>query len=353
MPAVHRMIARAGVLAAGFAALVLAQATLGSVASAQDMPKVKLAIGGPSCICYLPTVLAEQLGFYSQAGVDVEMIALKGGSEALTAVLAGSADVVSGYYEHTVRLRAKNKALRSIVVYDQFPGLVLVVSPKHTDSISSIADLAGKAVGVSAPGSATDYFLKYSLFKAGLDPQSASVSGVGLGSTAVAAMEQGEIQAAVMLDPAVTLLKDRYPDLRILADTRSAEDTRATFGGDYPGGSFYAPVEWVEENPEAAQGLVDAMVMTLQWIQSHSPEEIAAAMPEDFKGGDPKLYLGALSNSLAMYSKTGLMDPKGAQAVHDVFAQFDPTIAEAKIDVTDTYTNAFVEAAMKKLGIQQ
>ena len=347
MKTFFKLVAWAGLIAAGLAVGVASNAR-----AQENLPKVKLAIGGPSCICYLPTVLAGQLGLYKKAGVEVEMIALKGGSEALTAVLGGSADVVSGYYEHTVRLAAKGKALQSIVVYDQFPGLVLVVSPKHTDAIKSVGDLVGKIVGVSAPGSATDYFLKYLLFKAGKDPKSASVTGVGLGATAVAAMEQGQIQAAVMLDPAVTMLQGRHPRIRILADTRSAKDTHATFGGDYPGGSFYGQTGWVEKNPKVAQALADAMVMTLQWIHSHSAEEIAAKMPEDYKAGDAALYLAAVKNSIPMFSRTGLMDPKGAVAVHDVFAQFESGIAEAKIDVTKTYTNAFVETAMKKHGVK-
>jgi NitT/TauT family transport system substrate-binding protein len=345
MTASSRAWLRAGALAASVAAL----AAFSGPAAAEQMPKVRLAIGGPSCICYLPTVLANQLGLYKQAGVDVEMISLKGGSEALTAVLGGSADVVSGYYEHTVRLAAKGKALQSIVVYDQFPGLVLVVSPKHPE-VKAVTDLVGKTVGVSAPGSATDYFLKYSLFKAGKDPKSASTIGVGLGAAAVAAMEQGSVAAAVMLDPAVTQLKARHADLKILADTRSAKDTRAAFGGDYPGGAFYAQTDWVKKNPEAAQKLVDAMILTLNWIHSHSAADIAAKMPEDYKAGDPKLYLSAVAASIPMFSKTGLMDPKGAQAVHDVFAQFEADVKNAKIDVTKTYTNAFVEAAAKKAG---
>ena len=104
----------------------------------------------------------------------------------------------------------------SFVVYDRYPGLVLVVSPSHTDEIKSIKDLAGKKVGVSAPGSSTDFFLKYLLKKNGLDPTSAAVIGVGLGATAVAAMEQGQIDAAVMLDPSVTVLQGSHPDLKIL-----------------------------------------------------------------------------------------------------------------------------------------
>ena len=121
-------------------------------ADAADKPHVKVAVGGPACLCYLPTVLAAQLGFYEKNGVDVELISLKGGSQALTAVLGGSADVVSGYYDHTVNLAPKGKNLEAFVVYDRFPGLVLVVSPKSTDQIKSVADLVGQKVGVSAPG---------------------------------------------------------------------------------------------------------------------------------------------------------------------------------------------------------
>ena len=146
-------------------------------------------------------MLAKQLGEYDKAGLAVELVDLKGGSDALKAVLGGSADVVSGYFDHCVNLAAKKQELQSFVVYDRYPGLVLVVSPAHTKEIKSIKDLAGKKVGVSAPGSSTDFFLKYLLKKNGLDPTSASVIGVGLGATAVAAMQQGQIDAAVMLDP--------------------------------------------------------------------------------------------------------------------------------------------------------
>lgn len=336
---------------AATAALLAALVSAPAPAPAQAPLPVKLAIGGASCICYLPTVLANELGFYKEAGIELEMINFKGGAEALTAVLGGSADVVSGYYDHTIKLAAKGKMMQAIVVYDQFPGLVLVVAPKHTNDVNTVADLAGKNVGVSAPGSSTDFFLKYLLRKNGVDPQKTAVVGVGLGASAVAAMEKGELQAAVMLDPAVTQMKTKYPDVRLLADTRSAADTRAVFGGDYPGGAFYTTVDWVQKNPQKAQALVDAMVKTLKWIHGHTAEEIANRMPKEFMAGNPELYVAAVRNSLPMYSKTGRMDPKGAEAVFQVFAGSDPEVANAKIDVAKTYTNAFVEAAMKKHGV--
>jgi NitT/TauT family transport system substrate-binding protein len=314
--------------------------------------KVTIAVGGAGCLCYLPTVLAEQLGEYKKAGLDVELVNFKGGSQALTAVLGGSADVVSGYFDHCVNLAAKNQTLQAFVVYDRFPGFALVVSPKHADAVRSVKDLAGKKVGVSAPGSSTDFFLKYMLAKNGVDPNSVGVVGIGLEATAVAAMEQGTVEAAIMLDPAVTLLQGKNKDLRILSDTRTQKDTLAVFGGEYPGGALYTRADWIASHEKDVQALTNAIVVTLKWIHSHTPEEIVAKIPTDLVGPDKALYLAALKNTLPMYSTTGLMDPKGAQAVLAVFSQSVPEIAKANIDLSKTYTNKFVEQANQKLGMK-
>jgi NitT/TauT family transport system substrate-binding protein len=292
-------------------------------------------------------MLAKQLGEYEKAGVNVDVVEFKGGSEALKAVIGGSADVVSGYFDHCVNLAAKGQHLQSFVVYDRFPGFALVVSPKHASEISSIKDLANKKVGVSAPGSSTDFFLKYILNKNGVDPNSVGVVGVGLGSTAIAAMQQAPIDAAIMLDPAVTILQNDDKNLKILSDTRSQKDTLAVFGGEYPGGALYTRADWIASHEKEVQGMTNAILATLKWIHSHTPEEIADKMPAEFVGKDKALYVAALKNTLPMYSENGRMDPKGAQAVHDVFAQSSPDVKKANIDLSKTYTNKYVEAASK------
>ncbi|QUS39038.1 transporter substrate-binding domain-containing protein [Tardiphaga alba] len=323
--------------------LLAAVLSLFAIHPAAAQSKVTIAIGGGACLCYLPTVLAKQLGEYEKAGLAVELVDLKGGSDALKAVLGGSADVVSGYFDHCVNLAAKKQELQSFVVYDRYPGLVLVVSPKQTGKITSIKDLAGKKVGVSAPGSSTDFFLKYQLKKNGLDPQGTAVIGIGLGATAVAAMQQGQIDAAVMLDPAVTVLQGSHKDLTILSDTRTQKDTLDVFGGEYPGGALYTTTAWIKGHDKEVQALTTAIMNTLKWIHTHSPEEIMAKMPETMVGKDKELYLAALKNTIPMYSETGLMDPKGAAAVLAVFSEGSPEVAKANIDVSKTYTNKYVE----------
>jgi NitT/TauT family transport system substrate-binding protein len=334
---------------ARLAGTLLALLMMSGLAAAQS--KVTIAVGGGACLCYLPTVLAKQLGEFEKAGLAVDLVDLKGGSDALKAVLGGSADVVSGYFDHCVNLAARKQELQAFVVYDRYPGLVLVVSPSHSSEINSIKDLAGKKVGVSAPGSSTDFFLKYLLRKNGLDPTSAAVIGVGLGATAVAAMEQGQIDAAVMLDPAVTVLQGSHPDLKILSDTRTQKDTLAVFGGEYPGGALYSTAAWVASHEKEVQALTNAIVSTLGWIHAHSAEEIMAKMPEEMVGKDKALYIAALKNTIPMYSETGKMDPKGADAVLAVFSEGSPEVAKANIDVSKTFTNKFVDQVKKTTGM--
>src|SRR5205823_817389 len=172
------------------------------------------------------------------------------------------------------------------------------------------------------------------------DPTSASVIGVGLGATAVAAMQQGQIDAAVMLDPSVTVLQGSYPDLKILTDTRTQKDTLEVFGGEYPGGALYTTTAWVNSHEKEVQALTNAIVNTLNWIHSHSPEEIMAKMPDEIVG----------KNTIPMYSLTGKMDPKGADAVLAVFSEGSPEVAKANIDVSKTYTNKFVDQVKKTTG---
>lgn len=198
-----------------------------TAAAAQD--KVTIAIGGEGCLCCLPAVLARRLGEYDRGGVSVDFIDLRGGSDTLTAVLSGSADVAVGYFDHCIEIAAKKQALQSFVVFDRYPGEVVIVSPVHSTEINSISDFAGKKIGVTAPGSTSDFFLKFLLKKSGVDPATVSVIGIRVGATAVAAMEQGRVDAAVMVDPSAT-----YSDLKVLVDTRSERDARSVFGADYP-----------------------------------------------------------------------------------------------------------------------
>jgi NitT/TauT family transport system substrate-binding protein len=110
-------------------------------------------------------------------------------------------------------------------------------------------------------------------------------------------------------------------------------------------------VAWIKSHEKEVQALTTAIVNTLAWIHSHSPEEIMAKMPEEIVGKNKELYLAALKNTIPMYSETGKMDPKGADAVLAVFSEGSPEVAKANIDVSKTWTNKYVEQVKKTTGV--
>lgn len=306
---------------------------------------VVIGVGGQTLLTYLPTTLAQELGYYEEEGVEVELQDLQGGSKALTAMLGGSTDVTSGYYEHTIQMQAKNQPVTAFVNMGLSSGLALVIAPDSEGEITSIADLEGKNIGVTSPGSSTDMFVKYLLNKNGMDINAASVSAIGAGSSAVAAVEQGQVDAAVMLEPDVTVLEKRIgKEPVLLEDVRDTEGLERVFGTDaWPSSSLYATDTWLEENPEQAEKLAAAITRSLEFIQDHSGEEIAAEMPESFAGGDPEQYAAVIEDLKLTLSEDGVFTEEGVQAVLETQRIANPEVGEKDIALEETYTNEFVE----------
>jgi NitT/TauT family transport system substrate-binding protein len=147
------------------------------------------------------------------------------------------------------------------------------------------------------------------------------------------------------------VLQGSHPDLRILSDTRTQKDTLDVFGGEYPGGALYSTTAWISGHDKEVLALTHAILNTLAWIHAHSPEDIMAKMPPEMVGKNKELYLAALKNTIPMYSETGRMDPKGADAVLAVFSESSPEVAKANVDVLKTWTNKYVEQASKTTGV--
>ena len=185
---------------------------------------VKIAVGGKALYYYLPISIAESLGYFKDEGLDVEIIDFQGGSRSLQAVVGGSADVVSGAFEHTLAMQARGQAMQAFVLQGRAPQCVFAVSKKTMPNFKSMADLKGKKIGVTAPGSSSHAIAIFILRNAGIEPKDVSFIGVGASAAAVAAMRAGQIDAFVNLDPVIaTLEKDNV--IQIVADTRVVEES--------------------------------------------------------------------------------------------------------------------------------
>lgn len=319
-----------------------------ALAQAIEKPKLTIAVGGKNLFYYLPLTIAEQLGYFRDEGLNVEIVDFAGGSAALRAVVGGSADVVSGAYEHTINLQSKGQMFTAFVLQGRAPQIVLAVSTRTMPDYKSIADLKGKKIGVTAPGSSTNMMANYVLAKGGLKPSDVSFIGVGAAKGALSAVQSGQVDAIANLDPVISMLQQQG-SIKVVSDTRTMKETESVFGGPMPAGCLYAPRAFIERNPNTVQALANAMVRALKWLQTAGPSDIVKTVPESYLLGDRALYLAAWTNVREAISPDGLIPEAGGRTALRTLQAFDKELQGKQIDLSKTYTNEFVRKALARV----
>jgi sulfonate transport system substrate-binding protein len=319
-------------------------ATTAPAAATGAMPKVTIMVGGLNKQIYLSAMLTQQLGYWKDEGVDVSLVDEPSGQSAEDALLAGEVQFAFGSYDHTISLQGLKKNVVDVFQALIAPGEAEMVSTKAADTLKSPADFKDKNLGVTSIGSGTHTLTQFLAVKNNVAIDTIHPIAVGAGDTFIAAVKQGKIDAGMTTEPTISRLL-KGGDAKVLVDLRTPDGTRAALGGDYPFTSFWAQQKWIDDNKPTVQKVVNGLVKTHKYIASHSPEEIAAKMPEDYYAGDKDLYLTALKGQMKMYSPDGRMPQGGPEFVLSVLKQFDENVKDKQIDLSKTYTAEFVDAA--------
>ena len=342
-----RPFVRRDFLATAAAFATAAGASGAARAQVLERRKVTIAVGGKNLLYYLPLSIAEQLKYFQDEGLEVEIVDFAGGARALQAVVGGSADVVSGAFEHTLNMQAKGQPMRAFVLQGRAPQIVLAVSSKTMPHYKTLADLKGKKIGVTAPGSSTNIMANFVLAKAGIKPADVSYVGVGASQGAVAALRAGQIDAISNLDPVITILQ-RGGDIKVLSDTRDVAESDRVFGGPMPAACLYAPVAFIDKHPNVAQALTNAIVRANKWIQQAGPGDIIKVVPESYLLGDRAVYIDAFLKARGALSPDGMIPEAGSATALRALASIDESMGKAKLDLKANYTNEFVRKANTK-----
>lgn len=313
-------------------------------ASSGQKTQVSIMVGGIDKIIYLVPTLTKQLGYFDEQGLDMQVLDEPSGVSAEDAMLANQVNGTVGFYDHNIDLQGKGKKTQAVVIFDWVPGEAEMVSSKLADQIKSPADFKGRNLGVTSIGSSTYFLSLYFSVKNGLKVEDVHPIAVGAGNTLIAAMQKGQIDAAMTTEPTISRLV-KSGDAKILIDMRTAEGTKAALGGTYPAACLYMQTDWVNSHKDAVQKLANAFVKTLKWIHTHTAQDVADKMPQDFYAGDKDLYLTAMKGSMDMFSPDGTMPADGPQTVLNVLSAFDTNVQGKQIKLDATYTNEFVSAA--------
>lgn len=312
-----------------------------------EKSKVSIAVGGKAAFYYLPLTIAEQLGYFKAEGLDVEISDFAGGSRALQAVVGGSADVVSGAFEHTINLQSKNQMFQAFVLQGRAPQIAVGVSTRAVPYYRGVGDLRGKKIGVSAPGSSTNMVANLVLSRAGVKARDVSYVGVGTSAGALAALRSGQIDAMSNTDPVMTMLEQKG-EVKIISDTRTLKGTQEVFGGPMPAGCLYAPLEFVQKHPNTCQAMANAIVHSLKWLQTAGPSDIIKTVPEAYLLGDRALYLASFNKVREAIALDGVIPEEGVKTALKALATFQEGLKPDRIDLGKTYTNEFARRAKEK-----
>lgn len=317
---------------------------LAGCGSRPEVPKVRIAnLGTGLQIGGLPITLAQALGHYREEGLDVEIENLPSAAKGLQALLGGSVDVGSVPFPNVIQIAEEGRRVRSFFVLNQRGANVIAVAPGATERIRRVEDLKGAKIGVSSAGGTTHLFANFFLGTRGVGPSDYTPIAIGIGASAVAAVESGRVDAASLAGGDHIRLLRRHPNLRILADTSTEEGTVQVYGSTaialY---TLAAKQEWLDGNPETARRLTRALRRTLQWIAENPPEKILERLPEDFRSPDVSMDIEVLRMGNGFFTRDGKM-PKGAPETMKRYVDLARgNGGSTNIDLSATWTDEYL-----------
>ena len=339
----------AGLAACGSSGSSTATGSNAAANNSSGLPTVTMMVGGIDKQIYLPYQLAQQLGYYKKYGVNMQLSTEQnGGVGAETAMVSGQVDMAGAWYVHTIDFQAKGKNVISVAQLSGAPGEREMCA--NGSGVTSPADWKGKSVGVTDIGSGTDNLTLYLAARAHLTTHEFNRVAVGAGPTFVAALQHNRIACGMTTQPTAGAIQTQRIGTSVinLATTSGAQQW---LGGTYPAAAVLAQASWVASHRAVVQKVVDALVATMHWINTHSAADIANAMPASYTSNGittKAAYTAELAQDKGQFLPDGLMPANGPATVLSI-EKFVGNVT-GPVNLASTYTNQYVIAANKLEG---
>ena len=317
--------------------------------SSSSMPTVTMMVGGIDKQIYLPYQLAQDLGFYKKYGVNMVLSTEQaGGVGAEDAMASGQVDMAGAWYTHTIDFQLKGKPVQDVVQLSGSPGERIMCA--KGSNITSPAQCRGKSIGVTDLGSGTDQLTLYLAARYHLTTKDFTRVAAGAGSTMIAALQHGKIACGMTTQPTVSAIEKLGIGYSAF-DLATTAGVQKWLGGFVPTAGVLALTSWVDANKATVQKVVDALVATMHWINTHTAAQIADAMPPAFVSNSVVTktdYISGLTQDKNQFLPNGMMPTGGPQVVESI-AKLAGTVT-GPVNLGVTYTNSYAIAANKLEG---
>jgi NitT/TauT family transport system substrate-binding protein len=277
--------------------------------------------------------LSLGMGFYDKRSLRVEAQYLQSFPRMMEAVLAGEADVATANLDAVFPLVAQGKDVTAFCCLANRPGTVLAISPATKRSLRGVGDLKGAVIGIPGPGSSSQFLLNAVLRKGGVQPEEVSTAAIGVAAGAIAAMEQGKVDAAMMTNLGLSTLRLRHAGLKVLADLRTPEGALDYLGSaEYPTLCLVARKTWLEGHREQARLIAEAFLEANRWMASHTAQEVREALPQQARAQDAAADVEAIRGMQPTLETGGSISRKAAEAVWKVTQESVSALAGRELD---------------------
>jgi NitT/TauT family transport system substrate-binding protein len=279
-------------------------------------------------LCAPPYEVARAYGHFRNHGLDAEIVYFRGGNAAMQALVSGAVDYGATSLDVAMQAYAKGADIRRFVTTGRLPLFALVSAPKTADAIRELKNLEGKTVGVSALGNADHALLLFLLKQAGADKDKVQFATIGV--NLLEALRQGQVDAGLVQEPALTILA--RSGARVLVNAMDSAEANKFLGGAYEFMGVSVRTKEIEKRQPELIAIARALDDALKEIPRMRPDDLINAFPKELlAGGDVAQLRDVLSHyRVSLYPLSAVIDIAAARRVAETLkvAGLIPTNAD-------------------------
>lgn len=314
---------RCGVLIVSFVC-----GTTAVLAPASAETSLTVGKSSPTGDALLPVNIGDELGIFKKHGLDLKIIDFTGGSKMAQAVAAGSVDIGDGA---GTELAFVAKGAPMLAVCESAgPAPYLGVGVPWDSPVKKLEDLKGKTIGVSTPGSFSDWLAHQLAQKYGWGKDGVTTVAIGNGAATVAAAFKTHHIDANISNTSIFLAFEDSKEGHLIAPV-------SVYSGNVASGVLYASNELIAKNPEAIRAFIAAWIETTDYMRAHKPETVKVTA--SLTHFDESVMSREYDLTIAMHTKDCRFDAESLATLKQSF--YDLKLVEGEVDMTKLYTEAF------------
>ena len=304
---------------------------LAGLASAPASAQTTLTVGKANATsdAIIPVDVGDKLGIFKKHGLDLKISVFGGGSKMVQALTAGATDIGDGAGSE---LAFVAKGAPMIAVCESTgPAPFLGVGVPYDSPVKKLEDLKGKVIGVSSPGSFSDWSGHELARHFGWGEDGVKTVAIGGGSAPAAAAFRTHLVDAEIAGTSLFLQFEETKQGRLVAPV-------STFEGNVASGALFASNHLIATNPDAIRAFLAGWLETVDYMRAHKAEtvKIEAAINHFIDSVMSREY----DLTIAMHTHDCRFDPESLATLKRSFAEMK--LVEGTPDMSKLYTDAYL-----------